>query len=328
MARPRIYITQPVAQSAIERLRTVADVDLNADTAHIVTKPELLAAVHSHDLLFCLLHDKLDGEVIAANPALKAIASMKITPSDIDVAEATRRRIPVTVIPPIVTEATADLHMALLLAVARRLVEGDKLVRAGIFPGAQSAHLEGVMVGGKVLGLIGGGGRIANAVARRARGFGMKLIYATPRRKPDAERELGMEYVSLDRLLAEADFVSIHTPLTPETRHQIGAREIGLMKPTAFVINTARGPIIDESALAQALVERRIAGAGLDVFENEPQVDPRLVSLPNVVLTPHLGSAARELREVMANVVVDNIMAVLAGREPPNCWNKEIYAAS
>ncbi|HEX6066175.1 MAG TPA: D-glycerate dehydrogenase [Longimicrobiales bacterium] len=328
MARPRIYITQPVAQSAIARLRTVADVDLNPDTAHIVTKPELLAAVRSHDLLFCLLHDKLDGEVIAANPALKAIASMKITPSDIDVAEATRRRIPVTVIPPIVTEATADLHMALLLAVARRLVEGDKLVRAGIFPGAQSAHLEGVMVGGKVLGLIGGGGRIANAVARRARGFGMKLIYATPRRKPDAERELGMEYVSLDRLLAEADFVSIHTPLTPETRHQIGAREIGLMKPTAFVINTARGPIIDESALAQALVERRIAGAGLDVFENEPQVDPRLVSLPNVVLTPHLGSAARELREVMANVVVDNIMAVLAGREPPNCWNKEIYAAS
>lgn len=328
MARPRIYITQPVAQSAIERLRTVADVDLNPDTAHIVTKPELLAAVRSHDLLFCLLHDKLDGEVIAANPALKAIASMKITPSDIDVAEATRRRIPVTVIPPIVTEATADLHMALLLAVARRLVEGDKLVRAGIFPGAQSAHLEGVMVGGKVLGLIGGGGRIANAVARRARGFGMKLIYATPRRKPDAERELGMEYVSLDRLLAEADFVSIHTPLTPETRHQIGAREIGLMKPTAFVINTARGPIIDESALAQALVERRIAGAGLDVFENEPQVDPRLVSLPNVVLTPHLGSAARELREVMANVVVDNIMAVLACREPPNCWNKEIYAAS
>ena len=328
MARPRIYITQPVAKGAIERLHKVADVDLNPDSAHIATKAELLAAVRNHDLLFCLLHDKVDGEVIGANPGLKAVASMKITPSDIDVAEATRRRIPVTVIPPIVTEATADLHMALLLAVARRLVEGDKLVRAGIFPGAQSAHLEGVMVGGKVLGLIGGGGRIANAVARRARGFGMKLIYATPRRKPDAERELGMEYVSLDRLLAEADFVSIHTPLTPETRHQIGAREIRLMKPTAYVINTARGPIIDESALAQALVERRIAGAGLDVFENEPLVDPRLVTLPNVVLTPHLGSAARELREVMANVVVDNIMAILEGREPPNCWNKEIYAKS
>lgn len=326
MSRPRIFVTQPVAESALERLRSVAEVSLNPDTAHIATKDELLAAVRSHDILFCLLHDRVDRDVIAANSRLRAIASMKITPSDIDVAEATRRRIPVTVIPPIVTEATADLHMALLLAVARRLVEGDKLVRAGIFPGAQSAHLEGVMVGGKVLGLIGGGGRIANAVARRARGFGMKLIYATPRRKPDAERELGMEYVPLDTLLAEADFVSVHTPLTSETRHQLGAREIGLMKPTAFIINTARGPIIDEAALAQALVEGRIAGAGLDVFENEPQVDPRLVKLPNVVLTPHLGSAARELRAVMANVVVDNIMAVLEGRQPPNCWNAEIYA--
>lgn len=326
MSRARIFVTQPVAHSALERLRKVADVDLNPDTAHIPSQEELLAAVKSHDILYCLLHDKVNAEVIAANPGLKAIASMKITPSDIDVGEATRRRIPVTVIPPIVTEATADLHMALLLAVARRVVEGDRLVREGIFPGAQSAHLEGVMVTGKTLGLIGGGGRIANAVARRARGFGMKLIYATPRRKLQAEQELGMEYVPLDRLLSEADFVSVHTPLTPETRHQIGAREIGLMKPTAYLINTSRGPIIDESALARALVERRIAGAGLDVFEHEPKVDARLVTLSNVVLTPHLGSAARELREVMAHVVVDNIMAVLEGREPPNCWNKEIYA--
>ena len=327
MTRPRIFITQPVASSAIERLRRIADVDLNTDTVHIATKDELLAAVRTHDVLFCLLHDRVDGDVIAANPGLKAVASMKITPSDIDVAEATRRRIPVTVIPPIVTEATADLHMALLLAVTRRIVEGDKLVRAGIFPGAQSAHLEGVMLGGKVLGLIGGGGRIGRAVARRARGFGMKLIYSSPRRKPEAEQELDMNYVPLDQLLAEADFVSVHTPLTPETRHQIGARELSLMKPTAFIINTARGPIIDESALAAALVEGRIAGAGLDVFEHEPQVDPRLTKLTNVVLTPHLGSAARELREVMANVVVDNIMAVLEGRQPPNCWNAEIYAS-
>lgn len=327
MTRPRIFITQPVAGSAVERLRSVADVDFNPDAVHIATKEELLAAVRTHDVLFCLLHDRVDGDVIAANPGLKAIASMKITPSDIDVAEATRRRIPVTVIPPIVTEATADLHMALLLAVTRRIVEGDQLVRKGVFPGAQSAHLEGMLLGGKVLGLIGGGGRIGRAVARRARGFGMKLIYSSPRRKPEAEQELDMKYVPLDELLATADIVSVHTPLTPETRHQLGEREIGLMKPTAYLVNTSRGPIIDESALARALVEKRIAGAGLDVFENEPKVDPRLVTLSTVVLTPHLGSAARELREVMANVVVDNIMAILEGRQPPNCWNKEIYAS-
>ena len=326
--RPRVFITQPVARSAIERLRSVAEVDLNPDPVHIATKEELLAAVRTHDVLFCLLHDRVDRDVIAANPGLKAVASMKITPSDIDVAEATARRIPVTVIPPIVTEATADLHMALLLAVARRVVEGDRLVRSGIFPGAQSSHLEGVILSDKVLGLVGGGGRIGRAVARRARGFGMKLIYWSPRRKPESEQELGLTYVPFEQLLAESDFVSVHTPLTLETRHQIGARELSLMKPTAFLINTARGPIIDEPALARALVERRIAGAGLDVFENEPHVEPALLTLPNVVLTPHLGSAARELREVMANVVVDNIMAVLEGRQPPNCWNPEIYKSS
>jgi glyoxylate reductase len=327
--RPRIFITQPVAPSAIERLRAVAEVDLNPDPVHIVTKDELLEAVRGHDILFCLLHDRVDGDVIAANPNLRAVASMKITPSDIDVEAATARRIPVTVISPIVTEATADIHFALLLAVARRVVEGDRLVRAGIFPGAQSSHLVGAWVYGKVIGLIGGGGRIGRAVAKRAHGFSMRTLYWTPRRKPASEeQEAGLTYVAFDQLLAESDFVSIHTPLTPETRHQIGARELALMKPTAFLINTARGPIVDEAALIRALAERRIAGAGLDVFEHEPHVDPALLTMPNVVLTPHLGSAVRELREVMANVVVDNILAVLDGRQPPNCWNPEIYAGS
>jgi glyoxylate reductase len=325
--RPRIFITQPVAPSAIERLRAVAEVELNPDSVHIVTKEELLDAVRRHDILFCLLHDKVDRDVIAANPKLRAVASMKITPSDIDVEAATARRIPVTVISPIVTEATADINFALLLAVARRLVEGDRLVRAGIFPGAQSSHLLGAGVFGKVIGLIGGGGRIGRAVARRAHGFSMRTLYWTPRRKPASEeQEAGLTYVPLDQLLAESDFVSIHTPFTAETRHQIGARELGLMKPTAFLINTSRGPIVDEAALIRALAERRIAGAGLDVFEHEPHVDPALLTMPNVVLTPHLGSAVAELRESMANVVVDNILAVLDGRQPPNCWNPEIYA--
>jgi glyoxylate reductase len=206
------------------------------------------------------------------------------------------------------------------------VVECDQLVRAGIFPGAQSAHLLGAWVYGRTIGLIGGGGRIGRAVARRAHGFSMRTLYWTPRRKPESEeREVGLEYVPYDQLLAESDFVSVHAPFNPETRHLVGERELRLMKPTAFLINTARGPIVDEKALVRALVERRIAGAGLDVFENEPQVEPELLTMRNVVLTPHLGSAAKELREQMANVVVDNIMAVLEGRRPPNCWNSEIY---
>jgi glyoxylate reductase len=256
------------------------------------------------------------------------IASRKITPSDLDVAVATARRIPVTVIPPIVTDATADIHFALLLAVARRLVEGDRLVRAGVFPGAQSSHLAGAGVSGKTIGLIGGGGRIGRAVARRAQGFSMRVLYWTPRRKPESEeREAGMTYVPFDQLLAESDFVSMHAPLTPDTRHLMGAREFGLMKPTAFFVNTARGAVVDEAALVRALTERRIAGAGLDVFEHEPKVDPALLAMPNVALTPHLGSAVAELREIMANIVVDNILAMLDGKQPPNCWNTEIYSA-
>ena len=324
--RPRIYITQPVAGSAVERLKRAADVDMNPDPLHIPDKDEMLAAVRAHDILFCLLHDRVDGDVIAANPGLRMVASMKINPAEIDVAAATARRIPVTGIPPMVTEATADIHFALLLAVARRLVEGDRLVREGVFPGGLSSHLEGAGVSGKVIGLIGGGGRIGKAVARRARGFSMRTVYWTPRRKPEAEeREAGLEYVPMDRLLAESDFVSVHAPLRPETRHLIGERELKLMKPNAFIINTARGPIIDEGALVRALAERRIAGAGLDVFEHEPKVDPALLAMPNVVLAPHLGSAVRELREQMANIVVDNILAVLEGRRPPNCWNTEIF---
>ncbi len=326
--RPRIFITQPVGKSAIERLRAVADVEVNPDTLHKVTKDELLAKVPYLDILYCLLHDKIDADIIAAGKRLRAIASMKITPSDIDVAAATARKIPVTVIAPIVTEATADIHFALLLAVARRVVEGDQLLRAGVFPGAQSAHLLGSWVHGKTIGLIGGGGRIGKAVAKRAQGFSMRTLYWTPRRKPEnEERAAGLEYVPYDKLLAESDFVSVHAPLNEQTRHLVGERELRLMKPTAFLVNSSRGPIVDEKALVRALKERRIAGAGLDVYENEPLVEPELIAMKNVVLTPHLGSAVTELRESMANVVADNIMAVLEGRQPPNCWNPEIYNA-
>jgi len=327
--RLRVFITQPIAASAMERLRGVAHVHFNPDPVHIMTREELKSAVSASDILFCLLQDHVDGEVIDANPKLHAIASMKITPSDIDVAAATARRIPVTVIPPIVAEATADLHFGLLLAVARRILEGDRILREGAFPGGQSQRLEGAGVAGKTIGLIGGGGRIGRAVARRARGFSMRTLYWGPRRIPEAdELELALRYAALDELLAESDFVSVHAPLKPETHHLIGERELGLMKASAFLVNTARGPIVDEKALAHALGEGRIAGAGLDVFEGEPAVEASLLAMPNVVLTPHIGSAVAELRESMAHIVVDNIAAVLEGRRPPNCCNPEIYGGS
>ena len=206
------------------------------------------------DILFCLLHDKIDKAVIAANPKLRHVAAQSISPSNIDVAAATARGMPVTVVPPVTTEATADLTFGLMLAAARRMVEGDRLVRAGKFPGGQSRHLLGAIVYGKTLGLIGGGGLIGKAVAKRAQGFSMRVLYWTPRRKPESEeREAGMTFAPLDELLRQSDFVSLHSPLNKETRHQIGARELGLMKKTAFIVNTARGPIIDEAALVRAL---------------------------------------------------------------------------
>src|ERR1043166_6211099 len=292
LMRPRVFITQPVPSRALERLETIADVQWNRDDMHIMTRAELSEAVRKCDILWCLLSDRVDAEMIAANPRLRMLATMKITPSDIDVAAATARRIPVTVVPAIVTEATADLHFAILLAVARRVIEGDRLVRRGIFPGAQSMHLIGAGVWGKTIGLVGGGGRIGRAVAKRARGFSMRALYWGPRRIPEGEeRELDLGYAPLDTLLAESDFVSVHAPLKPETVHLIGARELELMKPSAFLVNTARGPIVDERALVDALLAKRIAGAALDVFEREPEVEEALLAMSNVVLTPHVGSA-------------------------------------
>ena len=324
-AGPRVFVTQPVAESAVSRLREVAKVAMNPDASRIIGRRALIAAVRHCDILFCLLHDKIDADVVAANSKLRLIAAQSITPSNIDVEAATARGIPVTVVPARTTEATADLAFGLMLAVARRMVEGDRLVRAKNFPGAQSNYLLGSLVWNKTIGLIGGGGLIGKAVARRAHGFGMRVLYYAPRRKPhDDELAAGLTYASLDDLLAESDFVSIHSPLNQETRHLIGARELKLMKPTASVINTARGPIVDEAALVRALARKQIAGAGLDVFEHEPKVGRNLRVLSNVVLTPHIGSATVEVREEMANILVDNILAFMDGRRPPNCVNPQV----
>ncbi len=324
--RPRIYVTQPIAESALVRLREIADVELNEDSSRILPKSRLVDAAKRNDIILCLLHDSIDREVLAANPALKAIASMTITPDRIDVEDATSRNIIVTNIPAVVTDATADLAFGLMLAVARRIVEGDKLVRSGAFPGSQSNHLAGSGVTGKTLGLVGIG-RIGQAVARRARGFDMKVLYTDPKALPvEEEQRLGVTLVSIDELLGQSDFISLHPALNEETRHMISTRQFALMKRTAFLINTSRGPIIDEPALARALSEGRLAGAGIDVYEDEPKIERALLTMDNVVLTPHLGSAVVELREKMAHVVVDNIAAIVEGKEPPNCINPTVFA--
>jgi len=327
MSKPRVFVTQPIAESALARLRAAADVEVNPDSSRVLDKAKLIEAVKRCDILMSLLHDTVDAEVLAANPKLKAVSSMNITQDRIDLPAATRLGIPVTNIPAIVTDATADIAFGLLLAVARNIAHGDKLFRVGVYPGSQSSHLAGAAVTGKTLGLVGFG-RIGQAVARRGRGFEMNVIYSDLNPIREAEAKIGATFRSLDDLLREADFVSLHPQLSPATRHLMGAKQFALMKKTAFVINTSRGPVIDEAALVQALKERKIAGAGLDVYEHEPQVSPELVAMPNVVLTPHLGSAVLELREGMAHVVVDNTIALIEGRKVVSCLNPQVLPES
>jgi len=324
MSRPRVFVTQPIAESALARLRARADVEVNEDSSRIIPKDRLIDGVRRADILMPRLHDVVDREVLTANPDLKAVSSMNITQDNIDLAAATELGIPVTNITAMVTDATADIAFGLLLAAARNISLGDKLFRQGVYPGSQSNHLAGYAVSGKTLGLVGFG-RIGQAVARRGRGFGMNIIYCDPRRLP-AEEETKFEarHMSFEDVLREADFISLHPQLSPETRHLMSDAQFALMKKTAFVINTARGPVIEEAALVRALQAKEIAGAGLDVYEFEPRVAPELVAMPNVVLTPHLGSGVLELRETMAHVVVDNTIALIDGTPPVSCFNPQV----
>jgi glyoxylate reductase len=324
MSKPRVFVTQPIAESALARLRAVADVEVNPDSSQVLPKDRLIEGVKRADILLSLLHDRVDRDVLTANPNLKAVSAMNITQDLIDLQAATELGIPVTNITAMVTDATADIAFGLLLSVARNIALGDKLFRQGIYPGSQSNHLAGYAVSGKTLGLVGFG-RIGQAVARRGGGFGMKIIYTDLRQLPAAEEaKFGASYRSFDDLLREADFVSMHPQLTPETRHLMSDKQFALMKPTAFIVNTSRGPIIDEAALVRALKAKQIAGAGLDVYEHEPQVSPDLVAMTNVVLTPHLGSGVLELREGMAHVVVDNIIALIENKPPVSCLNPQV----
>jgi glyoxylate reductase len=284
----------------------------------------LLESLKDVEGLLCLVTDKIDSEVMDKAPKLKIISNMAVGYDNIDVAEATRRKIIVTNTPGILTDTTADFALGLMIAGARRIVEGDKFVRSGGWKTWGPMTLLGQDIRGATLGIIGLG-RIGMAVARRAKGFDMKLIYYSPSRNKVAEKELGLEYAeSLDTLLSRSDFITIHANLTEQTRHLIGSREFKLMKKNCVLVNTARGPIVDNMALFEALRDKKIAAACLDVTDPEPlPSDHPLLSLDNVVVTPHIASASVETRTKMAETAVDNLLAGLSGKVPPYVVNPE-----
>lgn len=286
-----------------------------------LSKREIVRGVRKADGLISMLNDPIDKDVLAAAPSLQIIANYAAGYNNIDIKAASKRGVVVTNTPGVLTETTADLTWALILAVARRILEAEQLVRSGKWTGWAPTQFLGGDVYGKTLGIIGMG-RIGKAVARRAIGFSMKVIYTSRHRLPiEAEKQLSVQYRPLSQALSEADFVSLHLPLTEESHHLIDEKALRRVKPTAFLINTARGPIVDEEALIRALKEKRIAGAGLDVFEEEPHVSSRLRKMKEVVLLPHIGSASRETRLRMGFMVLENLLAFFSGKKPPNQVN-------
>lgn len=321
-----VLVTRRLPEPALARLRAACALTLH-EPDRPMTRAELLAAAPGRAGLLTMLTDAVDAELLdAAGPALRVIANYAVGLNNVDLAAATARGVAVTNTPDVLTDATADLTWALLLDVVRRVSEGDRAMRAGGFPGwSPLYHLSGDVTG-STLGLFGFG-RIGRAVARRAAGFGMRVLYHQRRRAdPGVERELRATFVDFPALLAESDILSLHAPLTPETRHRFGRPEFLAMKRTAYLVNTARGALIDEAALVAALREGLLAGAGLDVYEAEPAMAAGLAACGRAVLAPHLGSATGRTREAMADLAVANLLAVLDGRRPPACANPDVLA--
>lgn len=322
-ANRSVLISRMLPEEAIRRATDSASVEVH-DGDLPLPKNELIARLQGRQGLICLITDTIDDEVLTGCGTVRVVANVAVGFNNIDVAAATRHGVVVTNTPDVLTDTTADFAWALLMATARRVVEADRYVREGRFKQWEYMLLLGGDIHGKTLGVIGFG-RIGRAIARRALGFGMRVLYQDAMAADAAtERELAATRVDLPTLLRESDFVSVHTPLLPETRHLIDAEALKHMKKTAYLVNAARGPVVDEAALVQALREGWIAGAGLDVFEDEPKVHPGLLGLANVVLAPHIASASYETRLKMANLAVDNCLAVLDGRRPPTPVNPEV----
>ena len=309
----KVLVTREIPEAG---LRPLEDYDLTVLSEAPPARDELLEAARGASGVLSNVTEKMDAEFMdAAGEGLKVIANMAVGYDNIDVGAAKERGIAVTNTPGVLDETTADTAFMLLLAAARRLGESERTLRAGNWEWWGPKLFVGVDVWGKKLGIVGMG-RIGQAVARRGKGFGMEILYHNRSRKEDAEKELDARYADLDELLETADFVSIHTPLSDETRHLIGPGELEKMKPTAVLVNTSRGPVVDEGALADALADGRIFAAGLDVYEEEPKVHPKLLDLENAVLAPHIGSGSQETRDGMAVLAAENVAAVLSGEEP------------
>lgn len=326
MAKPRVLATRPLFPAAQAILNAACDVDYWTDPERI-SREELLRRVKDKDALVCLLTEKVDPDLLTAAPKLRIASNVAVGFDNIDVAACTQRGVVATNTPGVLDETTADFAWTLLMVVARRVIEGEELARSGKWKGWDLDQLVGTDVWGKTLGIVGFG-RIGKAMARRALGFNMRVVYSDAVRAPEAvERELRAEYKDLGDLLAQSDFVSVHTPLLPETRGLFNTARLSQMKRTAFLINTSRGPVVDEAALVHALEAGKIAGAALDVFEKEPSIHPGL-KRPNVVLAPHIASASIETRTKMACIAAQNVVALFAGQRPPNMLNPEVFKPS
>jgi glyoxylate reductase len=319
----KVYVTREIPKPGIELLQQHCEaVEVNPDDRSLI-QDELLQHVKGKDGVLCLLSDRIDAEVFAAATGVKVFANYAVGYDNIDLEAAKRHGIMVTNTPGVLTDATADLAWALLFAVARKIVVADCYVRERKFHGWGPLLYVGHDITGKTLGVIGAG-RIGTAMALKSQGFQMRVLYTSPKKNQTLEDAIGAQRVEVKTLLQESDFISLHVPLLAETRHLIGQDELRLMKPTAYLINTSRGPVVDEEALVQALKEGRITGAGLDVYEEEPKLAPGLAELDNVVLLPHVGSGTIETRTKMSLMAAENILAALRGERPPNLVNPEI----
>ncbi len=324
MTQPSVYVTRRIPEVGLQQVRAACHVRLWEQELP-PPKETILQQVRDCQGLLCLLTDPIDDQVIAAGEQLRVISQFAVGVDNIDLEAATARGIPVGHTPGVLTDATADMAFALLMAAARRIPEGIAKVRAGEWRTWDPLGLLGAEVWGATLGIVGLG-RIGTAVARRARGFQMRVLYHDRVRKPDLEAELGLEYADMGDLLAQADFVSLHCPLIPDTHHLIGEQALRRMKPTAVLINAARGPVVDTDALVRALREGWIAAAALDVTDPEPlPSDHPLLDLPNCIVVPHLGSATVAARERMATRAAENLLAGLRGERLPYCVNPEVY---